>query len=132
MIYFPDVVLPVLLDAELSALDVWIHLAVADWVDDPSLVIGSFTEASYPGYSSQEAVGWSPASLALGVASSQADPLLYTRTGSSTPQDVYGYYATQGSSGDLLWVAHRDAGPVPMHGPTNQVVVVPRRSLQRC
>lgn len=108
--------------------DAWVHLYMADVPLDRATVLADLVELDVPGYAAQAAMGWTDPEIVEGRAQTGADPVLFTR-GAGTPQrDVWGYFVTQGLSGDLLWVERALNPPIPFRVSTDNWTVIPRYS----
>jgi hypothetical protein len=65
----------------------------------PATAIGDFTEAVFDGYSPSVGTTWgTPWSDVAGSGYVTGENAQYHCTGSTTPQNVYGYFVTKGSS----------------------------------
>lgn len=93
--------------------------------DGPTSVLGDFTEASFDGYAPISLPGWGlPWSDVVGNAVVSSNRLQWTMTGSTTPQTVYGWFATKGTSvSEVLYMAERFDSTYAMAGPGNAVVL---------
>ena len=81
-------------------------------VDDS--VLADFTEADYQGYAFLTPALWSIVALVGGRAFTQAEPLVYLCTGGATPNTIYGYYATDVVSGNVVLAERFVPGPIAM------------------
>jgi hypothetical protein len=93
-----------------SATALKIHLAIANFVPSPTLVVGSFTEATFTGYV--------PLLVGTGTQISYVDPVTGLRTielkapagglnfkataGTGLPQTIFGFYVTDNGSATLF------------------------------
>lgn len=86
-------------------------------------VAGTYTEATFPGYSAITLAGasWNaPASGSINFGSQQT----YSCTGVAT-DDIYGYYVTQLTSGILLLAERDGAAPFAIRNNGDQVKITP-------
>lgn len=130
MLVIPDVAKIESLTRLIDAFGAYVHLYRNDIPLDSDTVITDFAESNYPGYVAQATSNWTEPVIVARRAQTSADPLLFTRTGTSVPQDVFGYYVTAGLSGPLLWCERGSAPPYPMRVPTDQVLILPRYSFR--
>lgn len=105
---------------------VWIHLYMADVPLDRATVLSDLVELDVPGYAPQAAMGWLDPEIVEGRAQTGADPILFTRESGLPQRDVWGYYATMGMSGPLLWVERALDPPIPFRVSTDNWTVIPR------
>jgi len=79
-----------------------------------TMVIGDLTEADFDGYARIPLTGWSAPAL-NGDFKAQTDlpAQIFTMTGSTTPNDIYGVFVVDGS-GNLLYAELDPSGPVTM------------------
>jgi hypothetical protein len=118
-----------LLDSLLFQLGAWYHLYVVDVVPDQDTTLADLVEASYPGYAAVQVTTWTPSVLVEGSAAAYADPILWTRSSSGSPQVVYGYYVTAGLGGPLLWAELRELGPITVQSAGDAVYLTPALTL---
>jgi hypothetical protein len=93
-----------------------------------ALTAGSFTEATFTGYSSKALTGGS-------WTTTQADPSTgtyaqqtFTRSSTGTIQTVYGYYVVRTSGGALCWYEYF-TGPIATQNNGDTIVVTPTFTL---
>lgn len=93
-----------------------------------ALVAGSFTEATFAGYAAAALTGGSwtttPDEPSTGVYAQQT----FTRSSTGTTQNVYGYYLTRTTGGQLEYF-HDFGGPVAVTNINDAIAVVPRLTL---
>lgn len=77
-------------------------------------VAGDYTEATFDGYGSIPGVSWSVSTIVAGRALTAAAPLVWICTGATTPNQIYGVYATDVATGKLLWAERLPGLPIPM------------------
>lgn len=106
--------------------EVYIHLYVYDLPLTATTTLADLTgrEASYPDYAPQLATEWSDPEVVSGIAVSTALPNLFVRGSGSPQQDVFGYFATSGPLGPLLWAERGAAPPYPMRAAGDQLTVI--------
>jgi hypothetical protein len=105
-----------------------LRLFVNPHVDDHTQVLGAFVEASFPGYApialfsvnwAAAGVGGHVASAAYGAASA------FTQSAPAAPQQIYGWYITDGPPTKLYASALFTGGPIPMTNTGDQITVTP-------
>jgi len=103
------------------------HLYSNNFVPTDAMVIGDFTENTFPGYASQSVVaaGWSSPADDGTCSSTSAASQVYTATGASS-QSAYGYYVTDNADGALLFAELFTGGPVPLSTTGSSVTVIPQ------
>jgi len=102
-----------------------LHLNANNVTLTDAMTVGSFTEASFPGYASVVLDGalWQ---ITPGAPAVAAYPVVFfTCTGAVSPQTIYGYYITRDGAGDLMWA---EALPTPqiITAAGNGLTVAPR------
>ena len=87
-------------------------------------VTATYTEATFPGYSSQTLAGanWGAASSGSITYGSQ---LTYTRTSTGAGETIYGYFVTQAASGILVYSERDASAPVTMANNTDAIRFTP-------
>jgi len=90
--------------------------------------ISDYTEADYDGYAEQAASAWVLSTLVGGKAFTQSTALVFLCTGSVTPNDIYGYYVVDMSSGDLWWAERFASAPIVMDSPGDTISITPTLS----
>lgn len=96
-----------------------------DITPDAETETADFDEADFPGYASIDLDDWSSAvEIPSGEAETVEQTRIFTATGSSPANDVYGYYVTNGS-GVTVW-AERFAAMQVVNGSGDEVAVLPR------
>jgi hypothetical protein len=130
MIVVPYVSQITIIEILILNVEIHIHLYKNDVPLENDTVITDLVEANYPGYASQIASGWSSAETIARRAQTSAEPLTFSRTGTTAPQDIFGYYATTATPTILLWVERAERPPFPMRVATDNILVVPRFSLR--
>jgi hypothetical protein len=100
-----------------------IHLFKNNLTPTDASVIGDFTEADFTGYASQNLTTFATAFL-NGANQGETDAGLYTFTqsGSTTTNNIYGYYVTT-AGGALVYSERNPNAPVAMTGSGLQYVV---------
>jgi len=119
-----------LLDLLTPALAAWCHLYVNDIALDWWTQKADLREPDSPGYAPQPIFGWQTAILVGMFASSQADPVLFTRDDPPDALTVAGYFITNQQTGDLLTVERSDLAPISFGGAGNPILIVPRLQLR--
>lgn len=97
-----------------------------DQVDQ--LDASDFTEASFTGYSAQNVTntGWS---FVQGNPTTATGPTkTFTRSSTGTAQNIYGYYFTAVSDGDLAWF-EQFPGPISIEFEDDAIAITPRLTL---
>ena len=87
---------------------------------------GTFTEATYTGYSSSALGGANWAFTSGNPSFAQYNvTLFFTSTANQTAQAVYGFYVVQASSGILMWAERFDTGPfsIALNGDDIQITL---------
>lgn len=130
MIVIPDVAKVDFLDWITDNWDVWIHLYVEDVALDHDTTLDDLTESTAPGYAAQQAVDWTDAEIIARRAQTQANWIKFTRDNGSPSEQVFGYYATFGETGFLLWVERMPDPPWPWASVTDVAWVLPRYTLK--
>lgn len=110
----------------------WYHLYVNNLTITYATVLGDFVEASFPGYSAERAVAWTPSIWTGETAISYADAIVWTLTEDISPVSIYGYYATMGPAGHLAWCEKRLDGPIVLQHMGDPVALLPTLSLCQC
>lgn len=84
---------------------------------------GTYTEATFPGYSAITLTGasWGAASAGSITYSAQQT---FTCSGTST-DDIYGYYITQTTSGVLMWSERDGAAPAAVRVSGDAIKITP-------
>lgn len=122
----PDLSERRLLDLLSAAWSVTIRLFKNDTTPGDTDTAASYVEADFNGYSSQAAGGWSAAAGdGVGRAFTQATQLVFTKAAGGTTNQIYGYYAVDGS-GNLLWSERDPNAPIPMVNTGDEYKVTPR------
>lgn len=129
MIVIPQAGAVPLLDHLLQQLQPWFHLYTNDLVPGDLTVLTDFTEATFPGYAAQRAVGWTDALVVSGIATSYADGLVFSRTMDGISISIYGYFVTSGKTGGLLWAEYRAGGPIVLTHTGDTCDVLPSLTL---
>lgn len=107
--------------------DLVIHLFQNDHIPAQSDSVGAYTEADYPGYASQLTDDWGDAVLnVLNEGESDHPPLVFTMTGPSPTNMIYGYYLT--FSGLFIAAERHPAAPLPFVVAGASVTVVLRKT----
>lgn len=119
------------LDLILSKIPVYIHLFANDVVITEDTVKGDFIEPTWPGYGPMPATGWAPPVWIDDRAFSAADPLRWIYGQSVAYSYCYGYFATNGPTGAMLWAEERPEGPIRLGIPSDTVEVWPRLTLRQ-
>jgi hypothetical protein len=102
-----------------------INLYQNNYNPTPQSAVGDFTVADYTGYAAVLLTSWqTPSWQSQGAAVSYANPCVFSPTGTTVPNTIYGYYMTI-SSGLILLGAERLATPANLTGPTTSLTVVP-------
>lgn len=105
-----------------------LDLAQDDLVWDRNLDLASCTPAvaNFNGYA-QKTVTWQDASIADdGSVEVLSDPIQWVPTGSSTPNSIYGIYATLAGGNTLGFNGRFDDAPLPMDSVFQQITVTLR------
>lgn len=128
MLVVPQSGAAVLLEKGLDGLTatVDLHLYQNDMAPSPSSVLADFTEADYDGYAEETITPATWAVFLQGISQAVAvgPGVVFSPTGSTTPNVIYGYYVTDNTGARLLW-AERFAEPKVMNGVTTGFTLVP-------
>jgi hypothetical protein len=107
-----------------------IGLLSAPFTPARNLTLSSLTEANYDGYLRQGAGG---ETITFVGADSydyvQASTHTFAPTGSSTPNTIYGYFLTYGSSSTALAYVEQITPPVTLNGPTTEITITARLGM---
>jgi hypothetical protein len=93
-----------------------LHLFVTGPTITNATLIGALTEASFAGYSAVALAGWTAASVALHVASSTANPVVFTLSAGS--QSIGGWYVKD-AGGNLMLAGNDINDPVTLNTTIN-------------
>jgi hypothetical protein len=126
--------------AEVSLLDIMkaafnssfaltMHLYQNSFSPYDAMTIGMFTESTFGGYSALAITGWATPTFVSPRAVMNASALLWTATGSGLPQNVYGYYVTDGA-GNLIFAQYDPNAPVVLVNPGDPYAVIPAFSCR--
>lgn len=92
----------------------------------PTTVAADLTECTFPGYASVALVAWGSVYLnPFNQAETDEANHVFTMTGSSPVNSVYGYYVTDGF-GNLIYAEANGSGPQAMASPGDTYTVLPR------
>lgn len=105
--------------------DLILHLAQAAFTPADTDEAGDYTEADFDGYAQETLDGG--AWLITAGAPSEAiyPPVIWTRASSGEAQTIYGYYLTNGDTGELIW-AEEFPLPQTITESGQEITVVPR------
>ena len=132
----PDVGEPKLLTKIISDADVVYHLFQNNYTPSEATVLTDLTEANFTGYAAKtvyvlgsvNSPKWqTPLTDASGITYSEADQQLSWQNTGTTSQTIYGYYVTDTTGNDLLWV-ERFATPRTL-GQNDTLNLTPRIEL---
>lgn len=124
-IYFSDDGLNNAID-QITPQVIYYHLYKNAFVPGPHFNPAFITESTYSGYAAQATSGWSSSVIdGGGHGSSNAALLTFTATGLTPGENAYGYYATLGPAGPVLWAEEFPLGPFDMSSSGKQVFIVP-------
>lgn len=87
-----------------------------------------FTEATFTGYASAALTGGSWTVTASNPTIASYAQQSFTRSSTGTPEDIYGYYVTDTTTGALRWFEQFDA-PVVMEFASDELAITPRITL---
>ena len=128
MIVVPQSGASVLLEKGLDGLTATQHVRLYqnDYAPSPTSLLADFVAATYDGYA---AAAITPATWPIflqGISQAVAvgPGLVFSPTGSTTPNLIYGYYVTDNTGARLLW-AERFAEPKVLNGVTTGFTLVP-------
>lgn len=95
---------------------------------DGADVAGDYTEATFSGYAAVALNNWGNA-FQNGSDQGEIDETvrIFTCTGPSPSNAIYGYYVTDGS-GNLVWAERNPAGPVTINTAGQTYSVLPRQT----
>jgi hypothetical protein len=131
-IILPSVAALADLDDIIECLAPWYHLYVNNLTPTYDTTLADFTEASFPGYETTEATGWTPAVWIEPFAVTYADGIKWVLSESIPPVKVYGYYVTSGEAGHLCWCELREDGPITLQTMGDSVTLTPNLTLCQC
>jgi hypothetical protein len=120
-----------LLESLLDDTDTWAHLYVVDTPLGPGTVTGDLHEASWPGYAPQRITTWTPPLPSGAWVYSTADLVLWVYPAGQPPVSVFGYWASDGQHGPLVWAERRAQGPIVLALPTDVALLLPRLTLRQ-
>lgn len=102
------------------------HLYQNDYTPTTTDTLANYTEATYDGYAAQVMV-WASATIPTPGSGALTTwiPLLWTPTGSITPNDIYGYYVTD-AAGTLMWAERAPSPPVALNSMLTTLPITPR------
>ena len=127
MLVVPQSGAKVLLEEALDGLtaDVDVHLYKNDMAPTVFSELTDFEEADYDGYAEETVTpaSWPVFNQGLGVVA-VGPGIVFTPTGGTTDNVIYGYYVTDTTGTRLLW-AERFAEPKIMNGVTTGFTLVP-------
>lgn len=88
---------------------------------------GTFTEATFTGYSSITLTGSSWGSPATGAPSSitYGSQQTFTASAGSQTDDIYGYYIIRATSTDLVWAERDGAAPFAIRNNGDNIKITP-------
>lgn len=99
-----------------------------DFTPVGTMVIGDFDVATYDGYAAQVIDPWTvPVINPNGFAVMYGPSLVWTPTGATTPNNIFGYYVT--TDGGVLLYARRFTNPILLEGTTTGFVITPSFSF---
>lgn len=103
------------------------HLYSNSFVPTDAMVIGDFTESTFPGYAGQSVTsgGWGSPSDDGTCSTVASASQVYTATGASG-ESAYGYYVTDNADGALLFAELFVGGAVPLSTTGSSVTVIPQ------
>ncbi len=112
MIVVPQIAELYILNLLITSVQPWIHLYTNDACLNLTTTPVLFVEATFPGYSPQLAGGWTDAAVLRRCAQTRSDPLVWKCTAETSAQQIWGYWATDGKTGSLLWAERRISAPI--------------------
>lgn len=93
--------------------------------------VSAYTECAFSGYSYVTMTTWgTPATVTSGLARMEEVQHDFTWDGTGSPGDIYGYYVTDPSSGDLLWAERYGSAPFSPTLSQPTFSVLPRMDAQ--
>lgn len=98
--------------------------------DGDTLATYTAIEADFDGYTVQTLTTWITPILVAGKAFISTLPIIWTPTGSVTPNDIYGFFVYDFVDNKLLWAGRFAAAPIAVTGPTTPVVYTPSFTLK--
>lgn len=114
MLCFPAASRTSALDIFTSGLNAWIHLYRTDTPISADTVLGDFLELDVTGYAPLPVRWWTPAVLQGVYAKTWGENRYFQRGAGGFVREVWGYYITQGETGQLLWAERGPDPPYPM------------------
>lgn len=85
---------------------------------------GTYTEATFAGYAAKTLTGATWNAAAAGSISYSAEQT-FTRTSTGTPENIYGYYVTQVTSGLLVYSERDGAAPFAVTNINDAIKITP-------
>jgi len=120
----------IILDLILANVDAYLHLYVSDLPIVTGMTLADVDELEGPGYEPQVISGWTPAEIRDQIAIAFSDPILFELTGPAVgPGVVHGYFVTQGTGGELLWIERGKHAPYVMKEAGDKLQVFPSFQL---
>ena len=102
-----------------------LHLFKSNTTPAAGDTLSTYTEATFPGYASQNVTGWTGATVASSTATSTADQKTFTRSTSGTAENIYGYYITD-AGGNLLYAERDPAAPIGLTNSGDAYLITPK------
>ena len=105
-----------------------IHLYSNNYTPDEFTTVSSVTEVTGGGYGS---MGLTPGSWSIATGTpSQAEYPEVTWTFTGAVGNVYGYYITRQTGGELMWAERFSNGPFDIQTNGDQIKITPRLTLE--
>jgi hypothetical protein len=102
-----------------------LYLYKNDYTPIETSLITDFTVADFPGFSAAPIMSWvTPVDDGNHRAISHADPIVFTQTGTSTVNQIYGYFVVD-YLGVLCWAERFATAPIPMIATGSVLTVIP-------
>lgn len=113
-----------------TAEDLTLRIFQNDLTPTSASVVGDFTEADFTGYAAVNltAANWGK-SLASTVVLLYNTAVAFTSSAGEQAQDIYGYYVTRTTTGDLVYSERFPDGPYSIVNNGDKVSVTPRFTL---
>lgn len=124
-----EVVLLELIRGNMLNLGGGIFLFKNDYTPDNDTILTDFTEADFTGYASQAIPAtWALTTVIAGRAFTSNAPMVFLCTGGATPNNIYGYWITDGS-GNLIFAERFASAPLVMDTAGQTISVTPSVTL---
>lgn len=90
---------------------------------------GTYTEADFTGYSAITLTGSSWTVSGTSPTTASYAQQTFTSSADQSSQNIYGYYITRATTGDLVWAERFPAGPYPIANNGDNIKVTPQITM---